>query len=114
MWWPSLTESRFQNLYVVACLPMRGDEPEAALVAAGVPLEPTAHNDQTLFIGFDQRFRIDRALSDAGLSGRLLARANASVLVQVEGFVAPTDPRRDALQQAGLDGARVVGTFSPL
>ncbi len=114
MWWPALTESRFHAVSIVACMPMRGPEPEAALVAAGAPLEPSGSNDHTLLVGFDQRFRVERALSESGLTGRLLARANASVLVQIEGFLAQGDPRRDALQLAGLDGARVVGTFSPL
>lgn len=114
MWWPALTETRFQNVSLVACLPVRGAEPEAALVATGAPLEASGAGDHTLLIGFDQRFRVDKALSEAGFTGRVLARANASVLVQVEGFVAAGDPRRDALQTAGLDGARVVGAFSRL
>jgi chorismate mutase / prephenate dehydratase len=114
MWWPALTETRFQGISIVACLPMRGAEPEAALVATGAPLEPSGAHDHTLLIGFDQRFRVEKALVEAGLAGRLLARANASVLVQIDGFLAPGDGRRDALQTAGLDGARVVGTFSPL
>ncbi len=113
MWWPVLTEGRFQTLSVVAMLPMRG-EPEAAVVTSGAPLEPSGANDRALIVGFDQRFRLDRALAEAGLEGRLLARANASVLVGVEGFLSPFDDRFKALQAAGLDGARVVGAFSPL
>lgn len=113
MWWPALTEGRFQGLSVVAMLPMRG-EPEAALVTTGAPLEPSGANDHTLIVGFDQRFRLDKALAEAGVQGKLLARANASVLVQAEGFVSPHEDRFKALQLAGLDGARVVGAFSPL
>ena len=113
MWWPALTEGRFQGLSVVALLPMRG-EPEAALVTAGAPLEASGANDHTLIIGFDQRFRLDKALAEAGVQGKLLARANASVLVQAEGFVSPQEDRFKALQLAGLDAARVVGAFSPL
>lgn len=113
MWWPVLTESRFQSLSVVAMLPMRG-EPEAAVVTSGAPLEPSGAGDRTLIVGFDQRFRLDRAIAEAGLEGRLLARANASVLVLAEGLVSASDDRFKALQAAGLDGARVVGAFSPL
>jgi chorismate mutase len=113
-WWGMMSESRFHGVMVGAALPMMAQEPEFALVASGLRLAP-AGEDRTLLVGFDQRFRLTRALSEAGLTGRETARgANHAVLVTVDGFLAANDPRRDALAIAGLDGVRVVGTFSQL
>lgn len=112
-WWAMLAESRFHGVAVAAGLPMQAGEPEAALVASRVPLEP-AGKDRTLLIAFDRGFRLQRALQEAGLVGRELARANEAVLVEVDGFMAGDDPRRSVLAKAGLDAVRVVGTFAPL
>jgi chorismate mutase len=112
-WWASLMESRFQPIQVVAGLPMRAGAPEAALVASGVKLEACGR-DRTLIVAQDQHFRLSRALQEAGLTGRELARANIAVLAELDGFVAQEDLRREALARAGLDGVRVVGAFAPL
>lgn len=114
-WWPILNERRFHPLSVIAALPLRADpaapEPEAAVVAAGAALEP-AGADQTLAVAFDPHHRVSRALNEAGLSGREVSRARETVLIRLDGFIAPADPRVPALMHAGLDGLRVVGSFA--
>lgn len=112
-WWPMLSERRFHEAAIVAALPMRddGQEPEAAVVTRGAPLEPTG-KDTTLALAFDPHFRLVRGLNEAALPGKEIARANASVLIQFDTFVGASDPRLVALAKAGLDGLRVVGCFA--
>lgn len=112
-WWPILSERRFHDTQLVAVLPMRddGQEPEAAVITRGAPLEPTG-KDATLLIAFDPHHRLVRGLNEAALAGKEVARANASVLVHFETFVGPSDPRLVALARAGLDGPRIVGCYA--
>jgi chorismate mutase len=114
MWWHILTESRYHRLFVIAALPMRGggeEEPEAAVVAAGVPLEP-AGDDITLGLAFDRHYKTQRALVEAGLKGAEIARADTRVLVRLDEFMAPEDPRAGLLIRAGLDQFKVVGSYA--
>jgi hypothetical protein len=114
-WWPMLNESRFKPLMIVAALPMVADadhqEPEAAMVALGLPLEP-AGGDGGFAIAYDVHYRAARALAEAGLPGKEVARARETVLIRFSEFVAPNDARIPLLAQAGLDGFRVVGSFA--
>lgn len=114
MWWHALTESRYARLRLIAALPMRafeGQAPEAAIVAAGAPLEE-AGGDACFAIAFDRHFRIARALADAGLKGEEVARSDNKVLIRIDGFVDPADPRFAAVARAGLDQFRVIGAYA--
>lgn len=113
-WWPIFNETRFRPLAVVAALPLlaeAGQEPEAAIVAQGIALEP-AGGDYTFAVAFDHHHRAVRAFSEAAIVGREVARSREAILVRVEGFLAQNDPRVPALIQAGLDGFRVVGSYA--
>ncbi|MBI1188923.1 MAG: hypothetical protein GC206_16580 [Alphaproteobacteria bacterium] len=114
MWWHALTESRYARLRLIGALPMRafeGQAPEAAIVAAGAPLE-AAGGDACLAIAFDRHFRIARALADAGIKGEEIARSDNKVLIRIEGYVDSDDPRFAAVARAGLDQFRVIGAFA--
>lgn len=114
MWWHILTESRYHKLHVIAALPIRAGaeaEPEAAVVAAGAPLE-AAGGDATLGIAFDRHFKAGKALAEAGIKGVEVARSDTRVLVKLDEFLAPDDPRGGLLVRAGLDQFRVVGSFA--
>lgn len=113
-WWPSLNETRFQPLSVVAALPLLSgaNHPvEAALVARNVRAEP-AGKDQSLAVIYDPHHRLARALAEVGLPGRELARARELALLQIDGFVTADDPRVLGLARAGVDGFRLVGSFA--
>lgn len=110
MWWPCLTESRYQNLMVIASLPLRG-EPEAALLARGEDFE-FGGADTTLAIAFDPHHRLTRALNQSDLSGRELGRASEKLLFALDGFVSARDPRLTRATREGLDGLRVIGSYS--
>jgi chorismate mutase len=113
-WWPSLNETRFQPLSVVAALPLfdGGSHPiEAALVARNVRAEP-AGRDQSLAVIYDPHHRLARALGEVGLPGREMARARELALLQIDGFLTPDDTRVLGLARAGVDGFRLVGSFA--
>jgi hypothetical protein len=112
-WWPALSETRFQNLHIIAGLPLLSgatDDPEAALFAAS-PTEE-AGSDVTILLAFDPHHRLQRALNDVGFTGREFARAEPRVLVRVEGFIGLDDPRPSAMMRAGLDRVRVLGSYA--
>lgn len=112
-WWPALSESRFHKLNLIAGLPMFApgkDDPEACVFAAA-PAEP-AGEDATLLMAFDPHHRAQKALADAGLAGREVGRSEPRVLIRVEGFLAPNDPRVAIMSRHGLDGARVLGSYA--
>ena len=111
-WWPALTERRFHGLHLIAGLPLlgAGEEPEAALFATS-PSE-AAGGDVSLLLAFDPHHRLQRALNEAGLIGKEIARAEPRVLVRIEGFVALDDPRAAMLSRAGLDSVRVLGSYA--
>ena len=114
-WWPALSERRFASLRLVAALPLlsaNGDEPEAALFAA-CDNEETG-GDTSLVLAFDPHHRVQRALADQGLTGREVARAEPRVLLRIEGFMGPDDPRVVAMARAGLDSVRVLGSYARL
>jgi chorismate mutase len=113
-WWPILAETKLHNVSIIAALPMKkdsDDEPEAAVLTRGAVLEP-AGDDATLAIGFDPHHRFERFLAEAELQGALIARVRTLVLVRFETFIPPDDTRIRALGRAGLDGARVVGSYA--
>jgi chorismate mutase / prephenate dehydratase len=112
-WWPALSESRFAKLFLIAALPIRergAEIPEAAVFAAQRP-EPVG-GAATILIAFDPHHRVQRALNEAGLAGRELARSEPRSLLQVEGFVGENDVAAGVLARAGLDGVRIVGSFA--
>jgi chorismate mutase len=114
-WWPALSERRFHHLHVIAGLPLMApasEEPEAAVFAASPPDE--AGGDATMILAFDPHHRVTRALNEVGFAGKEVARAEPRVLVRIEGFVAPEDPRVAALTRYGLDNARVLGSYARL
>jgi len=113
-WWPALSESKYHRLALIAGLPLRGageTPPDAALFAQGAPIEP-AGGDVTLAMAHDPHHRVQRILAEAGFNGREIARSEPKVLLQLEGFVAPTDVRVTTLARGGLDGFRVVGSYA--
>jgi chorismate mutase len=112
-WWPALSEQRFQKLNIIAALPVlsaAGEAPEAAVFAATEPEE--AGGDVSLLMAFDPHHRLQRALNEAGLTGKEFARAEPRVLVRVEGYIAANDPRVAAMASAGLDSVRVLGSYA--
>jgi chorismate mutase len=111
-WWPALSERRFANLRLITALPMlgNGEEPEAA-VFAGVNNEE-AGGDVSMLLAFDPHHRLQRALNEQGLAGKEVARAEPRVLVRIEGYVGPDDPRAAAMTRAGLDSVRVLGSYA--
>lgn len=112
MWWPILAELRFHALSLIAALPLNGQgDPEAAVVAAGVALEP-AERDFTFGLAFDPHYRSARALAEAQLKGREAARVRETVLIEIEGFVATDDGRIGHAMRAGLEGFRVIGAYA--
>jgi len=112
-WWPALSERRFHDLHLVAGLPLlgQGDEPEACVFAAGAT-DASGHGDVTLLLAFDQHHKVQRALNEAGLTGREVARSEPRVLLRIEGFLGLTDPRAGALNSYGLEGVRVLGSYA--
>ncbi|MBC7768600.1 MAG: chorismate mutase [Phycisphaerales bacterium] len=112
-WWPALSETRFQSLRLLAGLPLLNttDDPEAALFAASTP-EGASGGDISMIFANDPNHRIQRALSDGGLEGKEIARAEPRVLVKVHGFLAPEDPRAMALEHSGIKNVRVLGSYA--
>lgn len=110
VWWPCLTETRYHCLTMIAGLPMRG-EAEVALFARASLFEPTGQ-DESLALAYDPHHRLTRSLNTAQLTGRELGRASDKLLLLLDGFVPPDDPRLVAALRSGLDGLRVIGCFS--
>jgi chorismate mutase len=110
-WWPALTERRFQDLRLIAALPlMAAAEPEAALFAAAAPEE--AGGDTSMLLAFDPHHRLQRALAEQNLVGKEVARAEPRVLVKVQGFMNAEDPRIAALTRGGLESVRLLGSYA--
>jgi chorismate mutase / prephenate dehydratase len=112
-WWPALTERRFHGLHLLAGLPalsVAGEDPEAAVFGAAATEE--AGGDVTMLMAFDPHHRLQRALSDSGLTGKEVSRAEPRVLVRVDGFLAIDDPRAAAMTRFGLDSVRVLGSYA--
>lgn len=110
VWWPCLTETRFHCLSMIAGLPLRGDA-EVALFARTSQFEATGQ-DESLALAYDPHHRLTRCLNAAQLTGRELGRASDKLLLLLDGFVPPDDPRLVAALRSGLDGLRVIGCFS--
>lgn len=111
-WWPALSESRFNKLHLIAGLPLvgTGEEAEACVFAAADPEE--AGGDVTLLLAFDPHHRAQRALKEAGLEGKEVARSEPRIILRVDGFVGVNDPRAGALTSYGLEGVRVIGAYA--
>lgn len=111
-WWPALSESRFHKLHLIAGLPLlsANEDPEACVFAAADTEE--AGGDVTLILAFDAHHRAQRAMKDAGLTGREVARSEPRVILRIDGFVGLHDPRAAALTAQGLEGVRVLGSFA--
>lgn len=112
-WWPALSESRFAKLHLIAGLPVgapASDDPEACVFAAAEAEE--AGGDVTLILAFDAHHRAQRALKEAGLEGKEVARSEPRIILRIEGYVAAHDPRAAALTGHGLDGVRVIGSYA--
>ncbi|MGH6949497.1 MAG: chorismate mutase [Vitreimonas sp.] len=112
-WWPALSERRFGDLHLIAGLPLLAapnEEPEAAVFAA-MPHEQ-AGGDVSMLLAFDPHHRVQRALSEQGLVGREVARAEPRVLLRIEGFVGVDDPRALGLTRSGLESVRVLGSYA--
>jgi chorismate mutase len=111
-WWPALSESRFHNLHLIAGLPLNGagEDAEACVFAAADSEE--SGGDVTLILAFDAHHRVQRALKEAGLEGKEIARSEPRIILRIDGFVGVHDPRAAALTSQGLDGVRVIGSFA--
>lgn len=110
VWWPCLTETRFHCLSMIAGLPLRG-EVEVALFAKTSQFEATGQ-DESLALAYDPHHRLTRCLNAAQLTGRELGRASDKLLLLLDGFVPPDDPRLLTALRSGLDGLRVIGCLS--
>ena len=113
-WWPALSESRFHKLHLVAGLPLMGgasDNPEACVFSCG--LNEEAGKDVSLLLIDDPHHRLQRALNDAGLTGREVARSEPRALIRVEGFLAADDPRAKAMASM-VERVRVLGSYAPI
>jgi len=112
-WWPALSESRYDQLHLIAALPLLadGEDPEAAIFAA-TPTEEAGGGDLTMLIAFDAHHRLQRALNESGLTGKEIARGDPKALVRIEGFLAPDDPRVAALVRSGVGKVRVLGSYA--
>jgi chorismate mutase len=110
-WWPALSESRFHKLHIIAGLPVlgAGDLPEACVFSAGRNEE--AGKDVSLLLVEDPHHRVQRALQEAGLDGREIARSEPRALVRVEGFIGIDDPRAK-LMGATVERVRVLGGYA--
>lgn len=110
-WWPALSESRFHKLHVIAGLPVlgAGESPEACVFSAA-PNEETG-KDVSLLLVEDPHHRLSRALQEAGLTGKELARSEPRALVRVDGFVASDDPRAKVMAGT-VERARVLGSYA--
>jgi len=111
-WWPALTERRFHDLHLIAGLPLLGEgaDPEACVFASAA--NQAAGGDVSLLLAFDQHHRAQRALNEVGVKGREVARSEPRVLLRIEDFLGVDDPRVAALTGAGLEGARVLGSYA--
>ena len=113
-WCPAPTEQRYNKLHIIAALPVlrEADDqgPKAAVFAASPPEE--AGEDVTIVMAFDRNHRLQRALTDSGLTGREIARGDPKVMIRLEGFLAPDDPRVGSLTRYGLDSVRVLGSYA--
>lgn len=111
-WWPALTERRFHDLHLIAGIPVlgAGDDPEASVFAAA-PNE-AAGGDISLVLAFDPHHRAQRALNDAKLTGKEVARSEPRVLLRIEDFIAIDDQRVAQLTASGLEGVRVLGSYA--
>jgi chorismate mutase len=111
-WWPALTERRFHDLHLIAGLPVLGaaGDPEACVFAHAA--NEAAGGDVSLLLAFDPHHRAQRALNEAGLNGKEIARSEPRVLLRIEDFIAVDDPRAAALSKSGLDGVRLLGSYA--
>lgn len=113
-WWPALSERRFHDLHLIAGLPLMGaanEDPEACVFAAA-NTDAAGAGDITLLLAFDSHHKAQRALNEAGLTGREVARSEPRVLLRIEGFVGLNDPRAAALNSYGLEAVRVLGSYA--
>jgi chorismate mutase len=124
-WWTALLPRDAPRLWAVARLPfwaprVEGAPRAQALVVGAIPPEPTGA-DRSL-IAFEvegevSRTRISAALTGVGLppSAMLVCRRQglpSAVLVEVDGFVAETDPRLAGLAQAGAEKPVLAGAYA--
>lgn len=114
-WWTMLRERAFADVRVIAALPLLADtEPEACVVASGMPAEAVG-GDHTLILCDDDRADAAQRLAEAGFAAEPVVRARHQALFRVEGHLAPEDPRLAALSgvaRASLDVVRLVGTYA--
>ncbi len=113
-WWPALTETRYSKLHLIAALPVlretEDEAPKAAVFAASPPEE--AGDDVTIVMAFDRNHRLQRALTESGLTGNEIARGDPKVLIRIDGFLGLDDPRVGSLTRFGLDSVRVLGAYA--
>lgn len=110
-WWPALSESRFHKLHIIAGLPVLGaaDMPEACVFSAAPNEE--AGKDVSLLLVEDPHHRLPRALQEAGLVGKEIARSEPRALVRVDGFLAADDARAKVMAGT-IERARVLGSYA--
>jgi len=119
-WWPLLTGTGSQRLYVIAKIPFWTKRAEGlplgdAYVAATVPPDPSGDDHGLIALQFTpdtSRARMMALVRDAGFEPvalwvrRLPGDTRLHALVEVVGLVEDTDPRLSAI--AGLDAPPVV------
>ncbi len=124
-WWQRLGVRDAERVHVVARLPFWAPRPEgmphlSALVLSAAPPDPSGQDRSLLALAFApelSRTRLAASLVAAGfILGPLLierdeAAGLARVLVEVEGFVAETDPRLEHLDWLA-EPPRVLGTYA--
>lgn len=109
-WWPTLNESRYQDLRIIGSWPVLDEaQPYAAIVARGPIAE--LPGCRTLLMSHDDHHRVQRIFKEMDLQVNELSRARSLVMFEVPASLPEDDARVAAARTAGLDGLRVVGSL---
>lgn len=123
-WWIALMRGDGSGLSVVARLPfvtLRPDGAPRAQALVVAAIAPEASGDDRSLVAFEadpdvSRARLGELLTGAGLKPHSLVlhraeRGPTACLAEVDGLIAPRDPRLAALAEAGLARPAVIGAW---
>ncbi len=125
-WWAQLAPAGEKGPRVVAKLPfIAGNGGLAAYAIAGIEQEPSGHDTTILLLEIApsvSRMKLKSLLGGAGLDARIIAagrlldkRVPDELLLELSGFVSPSDPRLAALSEAAGDvisGTKLIGGYA--